>query len=62
MLGAGLTPTTKRERESNGQGYGRGAITLRDYKSKYLSKQNNINLAIALVGGLRPPKVLKNMI
>jgi hypothetical protein len=28
MLGAGLTPTTKRERESKGRGYGRRAITL----------------------------------
>jgi hypothetical protein len=37
-LGAGLTPTTKRERESNGRDYGRRAITLRNYKSKNLSK------------------------
>jgi hypothetical protein len=48
MLGAGLTPMTKRERESNGRGYGRRAITLRNYKSKYSSKQNGINSAIAL--------------
>jgi hypothetical protein len=51
MLGAGLTPTTKRERESNGRGYGRGAITLRDYKSRYSSKQNGINSAITLCIG-----------
>jgi hypothetical protein len=38
---------TKRERESNGRGYDRKAITLHDYKLKYLSKQNGINLAIA---------------
>jgi hypothetical protein len=50
-LSVGLTPTTKRERESNGRGSGRGAITLRDYKSKYSSKQNSINLAIALYIG-----------
>jgi hypothetical protein len=50
-LGAGLTPTTKQERESNGRDYGRRAITLRDYKSKYSSKQNGINLAIALCIG-----------
>jgi hypothetical protein len=48
MLGAGLTPTTKRERESNGRGYGRRAITLHDYKLEYSSKQNSINLAITL--------------
>jgi hypothetical protein len=42
----GLTPTTKRGRESNGRGYGRRAITSHDYKLKYSSKQNGINLAI----------------
>jgi hypothetical protein len=51
MLGAGLTPMTKRERESNGRGYSREVITLRDYKSKYSSKQNSINLAITLCIG-----------
>jgi hypothetical protein len=45
---AGLTLTTKRERESNGRGYGRRAITLHDYKLKYSFKHNSINLAIAL--------------
>jgi hypothetical protein len=50
-LGAVLTPTTKRKRESNGRGYGRGAITLRDYKSKYSSKQNSINSAITIYIG-----------
>jgi hypothetical protein len=44
MLGAGLTPTTKQERESNGRGYGRRAIALDDYNSKYSSKQNSISL------------------
>jgi hypothetical protein len=44
---AGLALTTKRERESNGRGYGRRAITLHDYKLKYSSKQNGINLAMA---------------
>jgi hypothetical protein len=39
---------TKRERESNGRSYDRKVITLSDYKSKYSSKQNSINLAIAL--------------
>jgi hypothetical protein len=50
MLSAGLTPTTKREREreSNGRGYGRRAITFHDCKSKYSSKKNSINLVIAL--------------
>jgi hypothetical protein len=47
MFDAGLTPTTKRERESNGRGFGRRAITSHDYKLKYSSKQNGINLAIA---------------
>jgi hypothetical protein len=51
MLGVGLTPTTKRERENNGRGYSRRAITLRNYKSKYSSKQNSINLAIVLCIG-----------
>ena len=46
-LGVGLTPTTKRERKSNGRGYGREAITSHDYKLKYSFKQNSINLAIA---------------
>ena len=44
----GLTLTTKRERESNGRGYGREAITLHNYKLNYSFKQNDINLAIAL--------------
>jgi hypothetical protein len=44
----GLALTTKRERESNGRGYGQEAITLHDYKLKYSSKQNGIDLAIAL--------------
>jgi hypothetical protein len=48
MLNAGLAPTTKRERESNGRGYGRRAITLSDYRLKYLSKHNRINLTITL--------------
>jgi hypothetical protein len=43
----GLTPTTKRERENNGQGYGRRAIMLHDYKLNYSFKQNGTNLAIA---------------
>jgi hypothetical protein len=47
MLDAGLTPMTKQERESNGRGYGRRAITLHDYKLEYSSKQNSVNLAIA---------------
>jgi hypothetical protein len=37
---------TKRERESNGRRYGREASTSHDYKLKYSSKQNGINLAI----------------
>ena len=48
MFDAGLTLTTKRERESNGRGYGREAITSHDYKLKHSSKQNSTNLAIAL--------------
>jgi hypothetical protein len=48
MLGARLAPTAKRERESNGQGYGRRAITLNDYRLKYSSKHNHINLTITL--------------
>jgi hypothetical protein len=36
----------KRERESNGRGYGRRAIMLHNYKLNYLFKQNGINLAI----------------
>jgi hypothetical protein len=48
MLSAGLAPTTQRERESNGRGYGRRAITLSDYRLKYLSKHNRINLIIML--------------
>jgi hypothetical protein len=48
MLGAGLAPTTKRERESDGRGYDRRAITLSDYRLKYLSKHNCINLTITL--------------
>jgi hypothetical protein len=48
MLGAGLAPTTKRERESNGRGYGRRAITLSGYRLKYSSKHNPINLTITL--------------
>jgi hypothetical protein len=48
MLGAGLAPTTKQERESNGRGYGRRAITLSDYRLKYSSKHNRINLTIML--------------
>ena len=44
----GLTPTIQRERENNGRGYDRRAITSHDYKLKYSSKQNGINLAIAL--------------
>jgi hypothetical protein len=48
MFDAGLTLMTKRERENNGQGYDRRAITLHDYKLKYSSKHNTINLAIAL--------------
>jgi hypothetical protein len=47
-LGAGHAPTTKRERESNGCGYGRRAITLSDYRLKYSSKHNRINLTITL--------------
>jgi hypothetical protein len=47
MFDAGLTPTAKQERESNGLGYGRRAITSDDYKLKYSSKQNGINLALA---------------
>jgi hypothetical protein len=45
---AGLTLTTKRERECNGRDYGRRAITLHDYKLKYSFKHNSINLAITL--------------
>jgi hypothetical protein len=39
--------TTKQERESNGGGHSRRAITSHDYKLKYSSKHNGINLAIA---------------
>jgi hypothetical protein len=46
-IDAGRTPTAKRERESNGRGYGRRAITLHNYKLNYLFKHNGINLAIA---------------
>jgi hypothetical protein len=45
---AGLAPTTKRERESNGQGYSRKAIMLSSYGLKYLSKHKHINLTITL--------------
>jgi hypothetical protein len=48
MLSAGLAPTAKRERESNDQGYGRRAITLSDYRLKYSSKHNHINLTSTL--------------
>jgi hypothetical protein len=48
MLGARLAPTTKRERENNGRGYGRRAITLSTYGLKYLYKLNHINLTITL--------------
>jgi hypothetical protein len=48
MLGTGLAPTTKRERENNDRGYGRKAIMLSSYRLKYLSKHNDINLTITL--------------
>jgi hypothetical protein len=48
MLGAGLAPTTKQERENNDRGYGRKAIMLSSYGLKYLSKHNRINLTITL--------------
>jgi hypothetical protein len=48
MLGIELAPTTKRERENNGRGYGRKAIMLSSYGLKYLSKHNHINLTITL--------------
>jgi hypothetical protein len=35
-LDTGLAPTTKRERENNGRGYGRKAIMLSSYGLKYL--------------------------
>jgi hypothetical protein len=47
MIDAGRTPTAKQERESNGRGYDRRAITLEYYKLKHSSKPNDINLAIA---------------
>jgi hypothetical protein len=49
MFGAGLAPTTKRERENNGRGYGRKTIMLSSYELKYLSKHNHINLTITKV-------------
>jgi hypothetical protein len=48
MLGAGLAPTTKRERENNGRGYDRKEITLSSYGLKYCPKHNQTNLTIAL--------------
>jgi hypothetical protein len=45
---AGLTLTTKRERESNGRGYVREAITIHNYKLNYSFRHNSINLVIAL--------------
>jgi hypothetical protein len=48
MFDAGLTLSTKRERESNGRDYGQRAIALDDYKLKYSFKHNSINLAIVL--------------
>jgi hypothetical protein len=48
MLSAGLAPTTKREIENNGRGYGQKTITLSGYGLKYFPKHNHINLTIAL--------------
>jgi hypothetical protein len=48
MLGAGLAPTTMREREYHGPSYGRKVVTLGNYGLKYLSIHNHINLTITL--------------
>jgi hypothetical protein len=47
-LSAGLAPTAKRERESNGRGYSRRAITFSSYGLKYFPNRNHINLIITL--------------
>jgi hypothetical protein len=48
MLGVGLVPMNKRERENNGRGYSLKTIMLSNYGLKYLSKHNHINLSISL--------------